>query len=83
MRSERKQSFSADPFHRTTLETTLGQTAPPESGGILRGCPLLAGAICPNVVSRVGARCSPVLGAFKPFEREKNRQPQSSLCLEG
>jgi len=32
-----------------TLETTLGQ-----SGGILRGCPLVGGAICPNVVSRVG-----------------------------
>jgi len=27
---------------------------PPASGGILRGCPLLGGAICPNVVSRVG-----------------------------
>ena len=26
---------------------------PPDSGGILRGCPLLGGAICPNVVSRV------------------------------
>jgi len=29
---------------------------PPDSGGILRGCPLLGGAICPNVVSRVGLR---------------------------
>jgi len=36
----------------STLETTLGQM-PPESGGILRGCTLLGGAICPNVVSRV------------------------------
>ena len=26
---------------------------PPDSGGILRGGPLLGGAICPNVVSRV------------------------------
>ena len=27
---------------------------PPDSGGITRGCPLLGGAVCPNVVSRVG-----------------------------
>ena len=27
---------------------------PPDSGGILRGCPLLGGAMCPNGVSRVG-----------------------------
>ena len=26
---------------------------PPDAGGILRGCPLLGGAICPNVVSGV------------------------------
>ena len=25
---------------------------PPDSGGILRGCPLLGGAVCPDVVSR-------------------------------
>jgi len=25
---------------------------PPDAGGILRGCPLLGGSICPNVVSR-------------------------------
>ena len=46
----------------SALETTLGQMAPPktghrlsikpDSGGILRGCPLLGGAICLNVVSR-------------------------------
>ena len=51
--------------HRPTLETTLGQTAPPksgnplrmppDSGGIQRGCPLVGGAICPDVVSRVVA----------------------------
>ena len=29
---------------------------PPDSGGILRGCPLLGGAICRNVVSRVVLR---------------------------
>ena len=29
---------------------------PPDSGGILRGYPLLRGAICPNVVSRVKKR---------------------------
>jgi len=43
----------------TTLETTLGQMAPPrpelppDSGGILKECPLLGGTMCPNVVSRV------------------------------
>ena len=46
-----------------TLETTLGQMAPPKSGhppgmppgagGILRGCTLLGSAICPNGVCRV------------------------------
>jgi len=48
-----------------TLETSLGQMAPPksgrplrmppDSGGILRGCPLLGVAIFPNVVSRAEA----------------------------
>ena len=43
-----------------TLETTLGQMTlpksghplkmPPDAGGITSGCPLLGGAICPNVV---------------------------------
>jgi len=32
---------------------------PPDAGGILRGCPLLGGAICPNVVSRVGSDLNP------------------------
>ena len=31
---------------------------PSDSGGIVRGCPLLGGAICPNVVSRVVLRRS-------------------------
>jgi len=31
---------------------------PPDSGGILRGYPLLGGVICPNVVSSVGPRDS-------------------------
>ena len=60
VRQDRGQACRGGP----TLETTLGQMAPPtsghplrmppDSGGILRGCPLLGGAICPNVVSRVG-----------------------------
>jgi len=50
-----------------TLETTLGQFRangtsqkwtrpgmPPDSGGMLRGCPLLGGSIRPNFYSRVG-----------------------------
>ena len=39
---------------------------PPDSGGILRGCPLLGGAICPNVVSRVdrGAQRPAVLATI-------------------
>jgi len=55
------------------LETTLGQMAPPKSGhplrmppdagGILRGFPLLGGAICPNVDSRAGARTHLAVGS--------------------
>ena len=33
--------------------------------GILRGCPLLGGAICPNVVSRVVGLGNIVCGIFK------------------
>ena len=32
---------------------------PTDSGGILRGCPLLGGAVCPNVVSRVALSPQP------------------------
>jgi len=53
----------------------FGQMAPPKSGhplgmppgssGMLRGCPLLGGAICPNVVSRVeGAPLAPAGNRF-------------------
>ena len=51
---------------KVTLAATLGQMAPPKSGrdqgmppdpgGILRGYPLLGGAICPHVVSRRATR---------------------------
>jgi hypothetical protein len=51
----------------STLETTLGQMAPPkrghrlrmppDAGGMVRGCSLLGGAICPDVVSRAAYLC--------------------------
>ena len=44
---------------------------PPDSGGILRGCPPLGGAICHNVVSRVdgfGSRRSSRVSLVRIFE---------------
>ena len=42
---------------------------PPDSGGSLRGCPRLGGAICPNVVSRVVGKAHQWRGKAPPRPR--------------
>ena len=48
-----------NPRVRVDKNGSNSREMPPDSGGILRGCTLLEGAMFPNVVSRAGSEWSP------------------------
>ena len=52
---ERNQNYSGDNIRANSQKWTR-PGIPPDSDGILMGGPLLGGAICPDVVSRVAWR---------------------------